>query len=137
MVIQSQKNSLDLEIKTINNGKLRVKLRGLDVRDKNGERFPVFIDYSSFCINGIEQLSHNILTHHDDYFLFEKEVEDSEAIKIYLEWLPFNSSSYYSNDVKRVSKEYRKLNKKYDSLKEENSKLKLRVSAKIEFWLAC
>lgn len=40
LCIQSFNRSLNLKILCINDGKLRLRLRGVDVRDKNGNRFP-------------------------------------------------------------------------------------------------
>ena len=48
LVISSDKNSLDLKIKCIEDGELKIWLRGLDVRDKDNKRIPIYINYTKF-----------------------------------------------------------------------------------------
>ncbi|MBQ6099349.1 MAG: hypothetical protein IJL02_05745 [Methanobrevibacter sp.] len=93
--IQSFKGVLNLKISCIKDGKLRIRLRGSDIRDKNGNRFPVFIDYTKLRINGKNFIENNVLTTHDNCLDFYVDVKDKEILNIYCEWLPFNSSSSY------------------------------------------
>lgn len=93
--IYSSKGFLDLKLKCINDGELKIELRGLDVRDKNGKRFPVYIDYTNFSINGDSIIDTNQLTWHDQPYVFSKLVQDSEIVDIHIEWTPFNSSSEF------------------------------------------
>ena len=96
--VHSSKGTLDLKIKCINDGELKIELRGLDVRDKNGKRFPVYIDYTKFSINNKPILNTNKLTWHDQPYIFSKSVGDSEIVDIHIEWLPFNLSSEFNSD---------------------------------------
>ena len=48
LVISSDKNSLDLKIKCIEDGELKIWLRGLDIRDKDNKRIPIYINYTKF-----------------------------------------------------------------------------------------
>ncbi len=95
VIIQSNLCELDFKIRCINEGKLKIILRGIDFRDKNSNRFPIFIDYTKFTVNDEDCLNGNKLTWHDRPFVFEKEVFDGEIIHVHLEWLPFNDSSLY------------------------------------------
>ena len=96
--ITSFKGDLNYKIKCIHDGKLKIFLKTLDIKDANKNRFPIFIDYISLKINGKEYLNRNTLISHNHPFIFEKDVDDGEIISIHVEWLPFNESSNY--DVK-------------------------------------
>lgn len=96
LVVHSTKCSLNLTIKCINEGSLKLWLRGPDIRDNENKRFPVFIDYTNLMINGKQYLSGNKLVWHDKPYLFEKKVHDKEIIDIYIGWKPFSSSSIYT-----------------------------------------
>ena len=96
IIIESIKGNLDLKVKCVNGGVFKLWLRGPDVRDKNNNRFPIFIDYKKLSINGEEIIKENVLITHDKSFKFSKEVYDSEIISLHIEWLPFNSLSSYN-----------------------------------------
>lgn len=89
-VIESSKKSLDLHITCINNGELNIKMRSKDVRDRNNQRIPIYIDYSKLTINGIDYLNNNVLAHHDDPHIFKKNVSDGENLFIHIEWDSFH-----------------------------------------------
>ena len=95
VVIESTSESIDLKIRCVNNGKLTLWLRGLDILDKNGKRFPVFIDYTNLKINNETIFEEHKLISHDTPFIFEKEVLDSEIFDIHIEWSPFSNLSTY------------------------------------------
>ena len=94
LIINSYKGSLNLKIKCIQKGLLTIRLRGLDTRDKNGKRFPIYIDYITFSVNNVEQVNHKLLCY-DKPFTFRKEVEDNEILDVHIEWAPFNRLSDY------------------------------------------
>ena len=91
--IHSSNGILNFKIKCVNDGELVIKLRGVDVRDKNGKRFPVYIDYTNFSVNGKNIINSNELTSHDYPYTFSKLVQDSEIVDIQVQWMPFNPSS--------------------------------------------
>ncbi len=96
--VHSFNGTLDLKIKCIKDGELKIELRGLDVRDKNGKRFPVYIDYTNFSINNDSIINSNKLTWHDQAYVFSKSVKDSEIVDIHVEWMPFNFFSEFKVD---------------------------------------
>ena len=114
--IHSSKGVLDLKIKCINHGDLKIILRGMDVRDRNDNRFPVYIDYTNFSVNDEEIINGNELTCHDYPYSFSMLVRDSEIIDIHIEWMPFNSSSEF------------KINESSNSIQVLNKKLAIRES---------
>ena len=93
--IESFKGSLNLTLSCVNGGKIRLRLRAPDIRDKNGNRFPIFVDYTKLKINGKCYIENNVLVSHDNVFDIYFNVKDSEIINISCEWLPFNSQSSY------------------------------------------
>lgn len=95
VIIESYVNSVDLIIKCIQDGEIEISLRGKDVRDKNRNRFPVYIDYTQFKVDGETILDENILITHDKSYVYRKKVIDGEQIKIHVEWKPFDNLSEY------------------------------------------
>ena len=69
--------------------------RGKDVRDKNSNRFPVFIDLTKIFINGKLLLDENKLISHDKPHKFKLDVIDGEIITLEVEWMPFTNLSKY------------------------------------------
>ena len=97
-IVQSCEGSLNLKIKCVNDGDLKIYLRGIDTRDKNGNRFPVYIDYTNFSVNNEFCFNDNILVWHDQPYVFSKSVVDSEIVDIHIQWMPFNFSSEFKVD---------------------------------------
>lgn len=95
LVVSNYYSPIDLKIECVNDGILRIYLRGPDVRDKNGNRFPVYIDFTNFKVNDEIILNSNELVWHDRPFVFEKNVKNFDIINIHVEWLPFNYLSTY------------------------------------------
>lgn len=96
--IHSSTGNLKLKFKCIGDGKLKIKLRGKDVKDKSGNKFPVYIDFTKFIINKHVEFNAHTLLSHEDIYIFEKEVNDSDIIEVSLKWLPFNKKSEYHID---------------------------------------
>lgn len=112
VTIQSVKLVLDLKIKCINNGVLKVFLRSKDVKDKNNFRFPIYIDYTSLKVNDIPVLTNHNLCSHDSPYIFEKNVKDSEILSIHCEWMPFNSECEFMTSDSTLSQNQEFLNLK-------------------------
>ena len=94
--IHSDEGILDLKIKCINDGELRITLRSMDVRDRNGKRFPIYIDYTKFYINGECIFDSRISVSHDMCYNYIKDdVKDGEIIDMHIEWEPFDQNSLY------------------------------------------
>lgn len=136
MSIESNKLSIDLKIKCINDGKLKIFFRSQDIKDKENNRFPVYIDYTSLIINKKEYITENQLTWFDDSFTITKDVKDNELITIHAEWMPFTKSSLYENkkliklekEFEKLTNNFNKTNEKIEELKSKNKKLKNKIS---------
>ena len=99
LVIESYRGELDLQLQCVNKGNLEIKLKGVDIRDESGNKLPIYINYTSFMINGEKHIE-NVLTKNDEPFVYKKEVEDQEIVEMHVEWHPLNSKSVYQNKLK-------------------------------------
>lgn len=127
LIIESFNDYLDLEIQTVGDGELKISLRARDVRDRNSERFPIFIDYTSFSVNDDEYLEDNALVSHDHPFIIKRKVNDSEILKIHFEWSVFTFHSVYDEKLRsdyKLKSENEELKQNVKDLKNENNLLK-------------
>ena len=67
-VVQRDKNSTDISIKSLNDSELMVVLRGPDKRDENKKFIPVWVKYTSFTVNGKKILSEPVSVWHNKPF---------------------------------------------------------------------
>ena len=98
-VIKSHDNFLELKIKCSENDTLFIRLKGPYVLDNLGNKFPVYIDYTKFELNGENIIDNNTLLSCDDFFQYSKNVEEGEIIHLKISWLPFNKDSVYKQSV--------------------------------------
>ena len=89
MTIHSTSGNLYLKIRCNNPGKLIIKFRGPDIRDNNSERVPIFIKYTNIYINENNLNDSEKIVWHDTPFIYSKQVEDSEIVKIAVKWKAF------------------------------------------------
>ena len=95
-VIHTKKGIIDLKVKCINDGNFEVYFRGIDFRDKNKQRVPIYIDYTKFYINGECIFDSRISVSHDMCYNYIKDdVKDGEIIDMHIEWEPFDQNSLY------------------------------------------
>ena len=95
LTIQSSKCFLYLELKCTNKGLLNINLMGTYNKSKNNKALPIYIDFMKLMINDEDYLEQNQVAWHNKPFTVEKEVEDGEIVKLYIEWLPLNDASIY------------------------------------------
>ena len=96
-MIQSVSGDLGFKVKCHHDGVLKIALRGMDFKDKNGVRLPVYVDFTSLKVNNKEILENNILTHHDKPFVHKFNVEHNEIIKVNVKWKPMDHNSEFKN----------------------------------------
>ena len=87
-VIQTDKRLFDFKFKCVNDGLLKISLRGADVRDEFGQREPAYIEYHTFKINNVDIINSNMVVSHDDDYTFVKDVKDGDIVEIYVDWVP-------------------------------------------------
>ncbi|AMK15421.1 class I SAM-dependent methyltransferase [Methanobrevibacter olleyae] len=85
-VTQTCERSFDLKIKCIQEGLLKIYLRGPDIRDKFGKRVPSYVDYNTFRINNEEIIEEDVIVWHDDPYIFERNIKNGEIIDLHFEW---------------------------------------------------
>ena len=95
-VVQSTKGSMKLEIKCIGDGVLKVWLRGIDCRDRNSKRFPVWIDFTRFSINDKCIFTDSHVVWHDKPFVFKTDVIDGENIRLEIGWKALDTASDFT-----------------------------------------
>lgn len=89
-VIASDRGTLDLRFCCIGEGLLKIVLRGMDVRDKDKKRIPIWIDYTSLQINGETVFSEEKSVWHDRPYATQRKVKDGDEIFLSVTWRPHN-----------------------------------------------
>ncbi|MBR1714923.1 MAG: hypothetical protein IJ717_08285 [Treponema sp.] len=92
-MVMSDKQTIDLTIKCIEDGEFSIALRGIDFRQKDddSQRVPVCITLTSFTVNGEQIINSDIVIWHDNPIYFKKSVLDGESINFHAEWKPFEA----------------------------------------------
>ncbi|MBP5251058.1 MAG: polysaccharide pyruvyl transferase family protein [Treponema sp.] len=86
LVCRGISGRMTFEIKCIGDGELKLWLRGPDVRDSNGKRYPVWINHICLFVNGKSGLPEPKAVWHDEPFIYTQKVVDSEKLLIHTEW---------------------------------------------------
>ena len=80
-------NHAIFKVTCINEGKLLIQLLGMDCKNKNEKRYPVWINYTKCLVNGKNILNEvPTVVWHDERFKYEFDVKNNEEITIELEW---------------------------------------------------
>lgn len=93
-IIQSLRGSLDIVCRCKYSGEFSLFLRGVDVRDVNGERIPIWIDYTKLTINDQVILAKTTAVSHDKRFKHAMKVQDGDVVLIHAAWEPHNEKAY-------------------------------------------
>ena len=88
IILHSKKGSLDFKIKIINDGLLKMFLKGVYFRDKNQNVFPIHIDYTKLIINDETIFELSKIVWHNKPFIYQREVKNGEILTIHIEWSP-------------------------------------------------
>ncbi|WP_407376411.1 hypothetical protein [Methanobrevibacter sp.] len=119
--IESAAGDLDITLRCIEDGELNINLRGVNETDRNKKRYPIYIDFTKFLINGKEIINKNTLVWHDDPFLYVMPVKNEQIVEIHLEWMPINKNS--DTEYHRLVAENKYLQKENDRLKQLNEEI--------------
>ena len=85
-VLETIDKHLMLELECHGAGILIVRLMGVDRRNKNGERLPLWVDYTRLAVNEKMIFWEMKPRCHDRSYLFHQEVDDGEKIKVEISW---------------------------------------------------
>lgn len=90
LIIMNENNSMNIKLKCIGSGNLIIKLRAMDIKDNNGKRIPVYLNYTKFLINDDELIfNEDIIVWHDDPFTYGRKINDNEIINIFISYTPY------------------------------------------------
>ena len=87
-ILESQKGSLTVRVRSCGNGTWMLALRGRDVRDSDGQRIPFWIDYTKLTINGKDYISHTTPICHDVPLKLELPAAEGNLLELALAWEP-------------------------------------------------
>lgn len=85
-VIQSDKGTLSFKVKCRGSGKLRVDLRGVDLRDKKDDRVPLWIDYTKLVLDGKVVFNSPMRVWQYKPFNSSLNVKDGQTVLVQIEW---------------------------------------------------
>ena len=88
VVIQSMKNFLHIKLKCVGGGNIVFRLRGVDAEINGNGRFPVYINYEKFTVNGVDIFKENKIVWHDKPHIFELSCKDGEIFDLSIGWKP-------------------------------------------------
>ena len=124
VVIESTYGVIDLKLMMIKNGKFELSLRGHDSRDKHGNRQKILIDYTSLVINNVEYIENHELAWHDEPFIFNKSVKNSEILNIRITWTVKCNLESYVQIADSFNKKYQNMNQQNKNISSEFNMLK-------------
>ena len=84
--IQGNARKSSLKFQCENNGSLKVFLRGVDYRNPDGLRVPVYVNFTNFQLNDQLIFSGDNLICHDEPYVFEISSKNKDVFDIYLEF---------------------------------------------------
>ena len=85
--IQSKNGSIKLKIKCINDGLLKIFLKGIFYKNNDHNKvLPIFIEYTKFMVNDENIIEKSVITCHDEPFCFEKNVRNEDMINVIIQW---------------------------------------------------
>ena len=95
-LLQSNTGSLNFSFKCVNDGKIQIRFKGMDFKDKTGNRIPIYIDYTEIFVDDDNLVSGSKVCWHDNPFIFQKNVKNGQIVKIQVKWRPINPNSIFS-----------------------------------------
>jgi hypothetical protein len=134
-VINSIAGNLNLNLQCIKRGNLKFEFKGIDYRDRNNNRIPIFIDYTEISIDGKNILDENVVAWHDDPFTYNMQVDDNQVVDLQFSWLPLNNHNdsknlftkrdidYMDNMIQSKDIEINNLRNELNHLTNENERL--------------
>ena len=84
--IQGNFHNSNLKFQCVNDGLLKFYLRGVDYRNLDGIRCPVYVNFTTFKLNDEIIFDEDKLICHDESHVFEISSKDKEIFDIYLEF---------------------------------------------------
>ena len=92
-VLTSNTGSLNLSYECIKDGVIVFSFKGMDIRDRNGFKIPIYIDYTEIIIDDENLVTGSKVCWHDGDYTFEKKVKDGQVVNLQVKWRPVNPES--------------------------------------------
>lgn len=90
LIVMNENNSMNIKLKCAGEGNLIIKLRSMDIKNNNGKRIPIYLNYNKFLINDDELIfNEDIIVWHDDPFTYERKINGDEIINIFISYAPY------------------------------------------------
>ena len=96
LIVESSEGVIDFSVRCVEDGVFTLWLKGVDFRDVDNNRVPIFVDFTRLLVDGEVVFDENLLVNHNAPFIYEKSVKDGQEISIHAEWLPLNKNSKYT-----------------------------------------
>ena len=133
-VVNSSEGELKLCFKCVNDGNLVINFRGIDYKDKDGNRIPIFVNYTNITIDDVPIIKNDIISWHDNPFIYNKKVTDGQIVKLQVNWSQLsnkeNKNIFTKSDMDYLirvlddkNSEIKELKAKINRVKSENTKL--------------
>lgn len=87
-IVESNKGVLNLKLECINNGRLKIFLRGKDVRNENNIRVPFWIDIQELEVNNKIIFKETKSVWHDKPYIYKCNVKNGEIVSVKVKWTP-------------------------------------------------
>lgn len=117
--IEGHDNKLNFKFQCMNDGKLKIYLRGIDYRNLQNIRCPVYIIFTIFKLDDSLIFNEDKLIHHDQSYEFEVSSTDKEVFDIYLEFKTiFDYYPFLLNFFNDINS-FNELNEEYDLFKKQ------------------
>lgn len=91
-VLSSKTGEIQVTFRCLHAGNLTVKLRGKDVRNKQGKRIPFWVDYTVFQVNDEKVFDQIHPVCHDLSWQYTKKVGPEETVTLLIEWQPHDET---------------------------------------------
>ncbi len=85
-VLETTEQNLMLELECQGAGDLLIRLKGIDKRNTEGQRIPLWVDYTRLAVNEKVVFWELKSQWHDKPYAFTRRVEDGEKVKVEISW---------------------------------------------------
>ncbi len=85
-VLETEEKNLKFDLECEGAGLLVIYLRGIDVKTHEGDRLPIWVDYTRFVVNEEQIFSGLVSRWHDKPYKFSRQIKDKEKLKVEISW---------------------------------------------------
>ena len=95
-ILTSNSYFIDFSFECINDGNLKINFRAPDLKNKNGGRIPIFIEYKEIMVDGENLINGNKVIWHDKPLTFSMNVKNGQIVNIKIRWKPLFSENNFN-----------------------------------------